>query len=425
MVLKKDMTWSYFRSNHGERVTFSSITPKLRWLLLDATVLFLWESVVLKMSSNDPIRLEIRVPDDFHHHCRDGVKTNVILKFARERFGRILVMPNLHPPVTTTEDATRYRNRLLEAQRTVRMLDKIASKKTEVVETLELLMTLYLTDATTPEEIQKAAAAGIVGCKYYPAGATTNSAQGVTDVKLCYPALHEMSRLGMMLCIHSEVTHADIFDREPVFIEEVMKPLVRDFPDLKITMEHISTKEAVDYVLHEAPDNVKATITCHHLLYNRNHLLVGGIRPHLYCLPILKAEEHRQALLVAATSGSPKFFLGTDSAPHAISAKETECGCAGVFTAHAAVELYAEAFEQMNALDKLEDFCSSFGADHYGIPRSTETIILEKKPWTVPADYDFGEAQEVRPLRFGEEIQWTLVKTATGASRTMDKNNYH
>jgi dihydroorotase len=377
------------------------------------------------MSDSDQTRLEIRLPDDFHHHCRDGTKMNVILKFARERFGRILVMPNLHNPVTTTAAAMSYRNRLLQAQRVVRKLGSKGSDDTKVVETLEFLMTLYLTDSTTPEEIQKASAAGIVGCKYYPAGATTNSAQGVTDVKLCYPALREMSRLGMMLCIHSEVTHADIFDREPVFIEEVMKPLVRDFPGLKITMEHISTKEAVDYVLNEAPDTVKATITCHHLLYNRNHMLVGGIRPHLYCLPILKAEEHRQALLVAATSGSPKFFLGTDSAPHAVSAKETYCGCAGVFTAHAAVELYAEAFEQVNALDKLEDFCSSFGADHYGIPRSTETIVLEKKPWTVPASYDFGDCQDVRPLRFGEEIQWTLVKTATEASTTLDKNNLH
>lgn len=367
------------------------------------------------MSNNDHgKRLEIRTPDDFHHHCRDGAKMSVILKFAAQRFGRILVMPNLHPPVATTEAAISYRKRLLQAQRQAHNnVDEMYTDAT--AETSELLMTLYLTDYTTPEEIQNASSNGVVGCKYYPAGATTNSAEGVTDVKLCYPALREMSRLGMMLCIHSEVTHADIFDREPVFIEEIMKPLVRDFPDLKITMEHISTKEAVHYVLHEAPDTVKATITCHHLLYNRNHMLVGGIRPHLYCLPILKAEEHRQALLAAATSGSPKFFLGTDSAPHAVSSKEAACGCAGVFTAHAAVELYAEAFEQVNALDKLEDFCSSFGADHYGIPRSTTTIVLEKRAWTVPSNYAFGDDQLVRPLRFGEEVQWTLVKDATGS----------
>ena len=344
----------------------------------------------------------IRVPDDFHHHCRDGVQIGAILKFAMKRFGRILVMPNLHPPVTTTELALEYKDRILQAQQNV-------GKKNPNIQATEFLMTMYLTDHTTPEEIQKAHAAGLVGCKYYPAGATTNSAEGVTDVKLCYAALHEMSRLGMMLCIHSEVTHADIFEREPIFIEDVMKPLVSDFPCLKITMEHISTKEAVDYVMNDAPETVKASITCHHLLYNRNHMLVGGIRPHLYCLPILKSEEHRTALLAAATSGSPKFFLGTDSAPHAVTRKEAACGCAGVFTAHAAVELYAEAFEQVNALDKLEDFCSSYGADHYGLPRSTATLTLKKKSWTVPSWLAFGDGESVRPLRFDEEVQWTIV----------------
>lgn len=348
-------------------------------------------------------RLEIRVPDDFHHHCRDGAKTVAVLGFACRRFGRCLSMPNLQPPVTTTAAALTYREHVIRSR--------------PDHSSMEPLMTLYLTDQTTPQEIQTAAASAgnVVGCKYYPVGATTNSAAGVTDVKLCYPALREMSRLGMMLCIHSEVTHADIFEREPVFIEEIMKPLVADFPNLKITMEHISTKDAVDYVLNEAPDTVKASITCHHLLYNRNHMLVGGIRPHLYCLPILKAEEHRQALLAAATSGSPKFFLGTDSAPHSVDAKESTCGCAGVFTAHAAVELYAEAFDEAGALDKLEDFGSSFGADHYGIPRSTATIVLEKKAWKVPLSYDFGDGQQVRPLRFGEEVQWTLVKDAIEA----------
>lgn len=245
--------------------------------------------------------------------------------------------------------------------------------------------------------------------KYYPAGATTNSHAGVTDVEKCYPAIQTMSDLGMMLCIHSEVTHADIFEREPVFIEEVMRPLVAQFPQLSITMEHISTKEAVDYVMNEAPSNVKATITCHHLLYNRNHLLVGGIRPHLYCLPILKAEVHRKALVQAAVSGSPKFFLGTDSAPHPVGAKETACGCAGVFTAHAALELYAETFDNEDALDKFEDFCSSFGADHYGMERSTTKIVLEKKTWIPPIAYQFGECNTVRPLRGGEEVAWKLV----------------
>jgi dihydroorotase len=352
-------------------------------------------------------KLEIRVPDDFHHHCRDGAKTAAVLGLASKRFGRCLIMPNLHPPVTTTAAALMYKDHILKSL--------LPPDEKHIRSLMEPLMTLYLTDHTSPEEIQLAAAAGIVGCKYYPVGATTNSAAGVTDVKHCYSALQEMSRLGMMLCIHSEVTHADIFEREPVFIEEIMKPLVADFPDLKITMEHISTKQAVDYVLNEAPDTVKASITCHHLLYNRNHLLVGGIRPHLYCLPILKAEEHRQALLAAATSGSPKFFLGTDSAPHPVDAKESACGCAGIFTAHAAIELYAEAFDEVGALDKLEDFSSSFGADHYGLPRSVAKIVLEKKAWKVPMSYDFGDGQQVRPLRFGEEIQWTLVQGATAA----------
>ena len=346
--------------------------------------------------------IKIRIPDDFHHHCRDDAKTGAIMKFAMKRFGRILVMPNLHPPITTTKLALQYKDRIVQAQQ------HICSNDSSLINT-EVLMTLYLTDHTTPDEVQKAHEAGLVACKYYPAGATTNSAEGVSDVKLCYPVLHEMSRMGMMLCIHSEVTHADIFEREPIFIEEVMKPLVRDFPNLKITMEHISTKQAVDYVLNDAPDTVKASITCHHLLYNRNHMLVGGIRPHLYCLPILKAEEHRKSLLAAAASGSPKFFLGTDSAPHAITSKEAACGCAGVFTAHAAIELYAEAFEQVNALDKLEDFCSSFGADHYGLPRSTATLTLEKKPWKVPSKFDFGDGDFVRPLRFDEEVPWSIV----------------
>ena len=271
-------------------------------------------------------------------------------------------------------------------------------------------MTLYLTDNTTPEEILKAHATGnIVACKFYPAGATTNSAAGVTDVTKTYPALRAMSSCGMILCIHSEVStpSIDIFDREPTFIEEIIKPLVRDMPELKIVMEHISTREAVEYVM-SAPPNVKATITCHHLLYNRNALLVGGIKPHFYCLPILKREEHRTALLQAATSGSNKFFLGTDSAPHTVERKESSCGCAGMYTAHAAVQLYAEAFESVGALDKLEAFCSFYGADFYGLPRNGSKIVLEKREWKVPERYMFGAGQLV-PLRAGGTVSWSIV----------------
>lgn len=282
-------------------------------------------------------------------------------------------------------------------------------------------MTLYLTDHTTPEEISKAQATGfIVAAKYYPAGATTNSAFGVTDPKKCYAAIGRMAEVGMMLCIHSEVTQdtvtggeVDIFDREKMFIDQVMRPLVHDFPDLKIVMEHISTKNAVDYVLEEN-NNVRATITPHHLLYNRNALLVGGIRPHLYCLPILKRETHRLALLRAATSGDDRFFAGTDSAPHTTRSKESACGCAGVYTAHAAVELYAEAFDQAGRLDRLENFTSVFGARHYGLAAPKRTLTLEKTPWTVPRHYDFGatpgNGETLTPLRADEEVQWRIVQ---------------
>eukprot|EP00980_Cylindrotheca_fusiformis_P016775 scaffold5048_cov121-Cylindrotheca_fusiformis.AAC.26 len=347
-------------------------------------------------------KITIRRPDDFHHHCRDGPSTASVLKHAVPRFTRCLMMPNLKPPVTTTELALEYKQRIL------------AAMPTNHHKTFQPLMTLYLTDRTTPEEIEEAAALKnddgtptIIGCKYYPAGATTNSDFGVSKVENLYPVLSKMQEVGMMLCIHSEVTHADIFDREPVFIEEIMKPLVAKFPALKITMEHISTQEAVEYVL-SAPNNVKASITPQHLMFNRNHLLVGGIRPHLYCLPILKAEVHRVALVGAATSGNPKFFLGTDSAPHATHTKEAACGCAGIFSAHAAVELYAEVFEKEGKLELLEDFCSSYGADHYGLARSTETITLEKKPWKVPTTFEFGELT-VTPLKAGEEMQWSIV----------------
>mmetsp|Transcript_53168 Transcript_53168/g.129098 ORF Transcript_53168/g.129098 Transcript_53168/m.129098 type:complete len:392 (+) Transcript_53168:241-1416(+) len=367
--------------------------------------------------------ITIRMPDDFHHHCRDGPAIAPVLKHAYDRFQRCLMMPNLKPPVTTVDLAVQYKDRIVSALK----------ENGQDPENFEPLMTLYLTDNMSPDEIRKAhelnkqhmsssssstSSTGggsskvpiIIGCKYYPAGATTNSDFGVTDVKKLYPVLEVMQEVGMMLCIHSEVTHSycDIFDREPAFIEEIMKPLVNDFPNLKITMEHISTSEAVEYVL-SAPDNVKASITCHHLLYNRNHMLVGGIKPHLYCLPILKAEIHRKALIRAATSGNPKFFLGTDSAPHATNAKESACGCAGVFSAHCCIELYAEAFDEAGKLDKLEDFCSSFGADHYGLPRNEKTMVLERKSWKVPATYNFGPGNTVTPLRAGDEISWSIA----------------
>eukprot|EP00934_Nitzschia_sp_Nitz4_P002573 Nitzschia sp. Nitz4//scaffold216_size36101//21064//22211//NITZ4_007780-RA/size36101-snap-gene-0.11-mRNA-1//1//CDS//3329542191//2563//frame0 len=353
---------------------------------------------------SEPVNsITIRRPDDFHHHCRDGPGTASVLKHAVPRFTRCLMMPNLKPPVTTVEMALAYKQRIIN------------SLPADAHSSFQPLMTLYLTDKTTPEEIRKAAALKnedgftptIIACKYYPAGATTNSDFGVSDVKNLYPVLEAMQEVGMMLCIHSEVTHADIFEREPVFIEEIMKPLVTKFPSLKITMEHISTKEAVEYVK-SAPDNVKASITPQHLMYNRNNLLVGGIRPHLYCLPILKAEVHRKALVEAATSGSNKFFLGTDSAPHATHTKEASCGCAGVYSAHCSVELYAQVFDEAGCLDRLEAFTSSNGADHYGLPRSTETITLERKDWTVPATYQFGE-HTVTPVKFGETIPWKIA----------------
>ncbi|KAL7456546.1 hypothetical protein ACHAWC_010163 [Mediolabrus comicus] len=347
----------------------------------------------------DGTKLTITLPDDFHHHFRDGPSTANVLEHATQQFGRCIAMPNLKPPVTTTEMALEYRQRILSS------LPKDLTHGT-----FEPLMTLFLTDNTTPDEVKKAFATGhIKACKYYPAGATTNSDAGVTDVKKTYPALRAMEEIGMVLCIHSEVSTPgiDIFDREPIFIDNIIKPLVKDMPKLKIVMEHISTQEAVDYVF-SSSDNVKASITCHHLLYNRNALLVGGIKPHFYCLPILKRETHREALLRAATSGSNKFFLGTDSAPHAVENKESACGCAGAYTAHCALQLYAEAFESVGALDKLEAFCSFNGADHYQLPRNKQKITLEKKSWVVPKRYSFGHSQLV-PLRAGEAVAWSIA----------------
>ncbi len=334
-------------------------------------------------------------PDDWHIHFRDGAAMRSVLPDTARVFGRAIAMPNLRPPVVNVADAAAYRERLLAA----------ASGTA-----FEPLMTLYLTDNTTPEEIRRARASGFVhAVKYYPAGATTNSDSGVTELARAYKAIAAMEEAGMPLLLHGEVVdpEVDVFDREAVFIERHLIPLLRDFPRLKIVLEHITTRQAAEFVA-AAPANVAATVTVHHLLYNRNAMFKGGIRPHMYCLPVLKREQHRQALVAAATSGNPKFFLGTDSAPHAVGAKETACGCAGIYTAHAAIELYAEAFEDAGALDKLEAFASFRGAGFYGLPRNTDTITLKRESWDAPARLKMGEESLV-PLRAGEAIRWRLV----------------
>jgi dihydroorotase len=334
-------------------------------------------------------------PDDWHIHFRDGAAMRSVLPDTARVFGRAIAMPNLRPPVVNVADAAAYRERLLAA----------ASGTA-----FEPLMTLYLTDNTTPEEIRRARASGFVhAVKYYPAGATTNSDSGVTELTKAYKAIAAMEEAGMPLLLHGEVVdpEVDVFDREAVFIERHLIPLLRDFPQLKIVLEHITTRQAAEFVA-AAPANVAATVTVHHLLYNRNAMFKGGIRPHMYCLPVLKREQHRQALVAAATSGNPKFFLGTDSAPHAVGAKETACGCAGIYTAHAAIELYAEAFEDAGALDKLEAFASFHGADFYGLPRNTDTLTLKRESWEAPARLKMGEESLV-PLRAGEAIRWRVV----------------
>ena len=341
-------------------------------------------------------RLTITRPDDWHIHLRDGaVLANTVPDVARY-FGRAICMPNLVPPVKTTEEARGYYQRILAVR--------------PAQSSFEPLMVLYLTDHTDAAEIAKAKASGIVqAVKLYPAGATTNSHAGVTNLENVYPVLEKMAEHGVPLLVHGEVTHADIdiFDREKVFIETILAPLHRRFSTLKIVLEHITTNDAVQ-VVQATNHNIAATITAHHLLFNRNHMLVGGIRPHYYCLPILKRQSHQASLLAAATSGNPKFFLGTDSAPHAIGAKEAACGCAGSYTAHAAIELYAEAFEQMNALDKLEGFASFFGADFYGLARNSDTITLEKEQWSVPENYSLGQSVVV-PIRAGSSIAWRVL----------------
>ena len=339
--------------------------------------------------------LTITRPDDWHLHLRDGAALKAVLPDTARQFARAIVMPNLRPPVTTTELAVAYRQRILDA------LPEGAN--------FEPLMTLYLTDNTTAEEIAKAKASGIIhGVKLYPAGATTNSDSGVTSLDKCATALAAMEKLGVPLLVHAEVTDhdVDVFDRERVFIERNMVPLLKKYPALKIVFEHITTKDAAAFVT-SAPSNVAATITAHHLLMNRNDMFKGGIQPHHYCLPILKREEHRLALVHAATSGNAKFFLGTDSAPHAKHTKEAACGCAGMYTAHTAIELYAEAFEAANALDKLEGFASVYGADFYALPRNSAQITLAKETWIVPANLPFDQ-DVIVPLRAGQAVHWKL-----------------
>ena len=340
--------------------------------------------------------LTITRPDDWHVHLRDGAALAHTVPAIARHFGRAIVMPNLVPPARTTEEALAYRGRILAAL-------PHGSR-------FEPLMVLYLTDNTTPAEIEKAKASGLVhAVKLYPAGATTNSDSGVTSIDKVRAVLEKMAEVGLPLLLHGEVTHAevDIFDREKVFLDTVLAPLVQRLPQLRIVLEHITTADAVQFV-QEAPASVGATLTAHHLLFNRNHMLVGGVRPHYYCLPILKRRTHQEALVAAATSGNPKYFLGTDSAPHAKGAKEAACGCAGCYTAHAAIELYAEAFEAAGALDKLEGFASFHGADFYGLPRHGDCITLVKEEWAVPESYAFGE-QVVVPVRAGQAIAWKVL----------------
>jgi len=343
--------------------------------------------------------LTIQRPDDWHLHLRDGALLQSVAKFTAERFGRAIVMPNLKPPVSTTDQAAAYRQRIRAAL--------------PAHTRFEPLMTLYLTNSTAPAEIDRAQASGFIhGVKLYPAGATTHSDAGVTDIAHAYPALARMEEIGMRFLVHGESPQPDIdvFDREPHFIDAVLEPLSRRFPKLKIVFEHITTERAVQFV-GSSRVGIAATITPQHLLHNRNAIFAGGIRPHYYCLPILKRERDREALLRAATGGNPKFFLGTDSAPHERATKENACGCAGMFTAHAAIELYAEAFESVGKLDQLQGFASHFGADFYGLPRHQDTITLTKQSWAPPSSYEFG-AGTVVPYRAGEAIAWRLSEGA-------------
>jgi len=348
------------------------------------------------MTNTNTLEITLTQPDDWHLHLRDNSALNRTVVDTARYFGRAIIMPNLRPPVTDTKAAIEYQQRIMKA----RPDDS----------DFQPLMTLYLTDNTSAQEIQYAYDSGIVhAVKLYPAGATTNSDAGVTDLQLCYSALEQMQKLGMPLLVHGEVTDAaiDVFDREQVFIDRVLEPLLQDFPELKVVFEHITTEDAVSFVTSQNK-HIAATITPHHLLLNRNDLLVGGIHPHNYCLPVLKRNTHQQALIKAATSGNPKFFLGTDSAPHAQDAKETACGCAGIYSSHAAIELYAEAFEAANSLDKLEGFASFYGADFYNLVRNSRTITLSKQSWEVPQQYEFSD-QALIPMRAGQDILWQVT----------------
>ena len=354
---------------------------------------------VEKSTENDrnlrPVKITIRRPDDWHLHVRDGVALQSVVPHTAQRFGRAIIMPNLKPPVTSTAAALAYRERILA----------VVPAGSE----FEPLMTLYLTDNTSSTEIRKAQASGFIhAVKYYPAGATTNSDSGVTDIENTFAALETLQEIGMPLLVHGEVTDpdVDVFDREAVFIDRVLAPLVKRLPDLKLVLEHVSTRQGIEFVMHSG-DHIAGTLTAHHLLMNRNAIFAGGIRPHNYCLPVLKREQHRLALLEAASSGNPKFFLGTDSAPHSQTAKESGCGCAGLYTAHAAIELYAEAFEQAGALDKLEGFASCHGADFYGLPRNESRITLVKNTWQVPGSYPLGKDRLI-PMRSGEAVSWAI-----------------
>jgi dihydroorotase len=341
--------------------------------------------------------LTLTRPDDWHLHLRDGAALAAVLPDTARRFARAIVMPNLKPPVTTVALAAAYRERILAAL--------------PAGMSFTPLMTLYLTDNMPATEIDAVKASGFIhAIKLYPAGATTNSDAGVTDLKKCAATLARMEQLGVPLLVHGEVTDpaVDIFDREAVFIDTVLLPLVRDFPALKVVLEHITTRDGIAFVKGSGA-NVAGTLTAHHLLLNRNAIFAGGIRPHHFCLPVLKRESHRQALVAAAISGNPKFFLGTDSAPHAQSAKETACGCAGCYTANAGIELYAEAFEAAGALDKLEAFASFFGADYYGLPRNTDTVTLRREAMAVPASLDYVDGDQLVPLRAGESVAWRLA----------------
>ncbi len=341
------------------------------------------------------MELTLTRPDDWHLHVRDGAALADVIAHTARQFARAIIMPNLQPPVTDTGLAAAYRDRILAAL--------------PAGSGFQPLMTLYLTDQTTPATLQQAAESGFVhGIKLYPAGATTHSDAGVTDITRVHAALEAMQELGLPLQVHAEVTRTDVdvFDRERVFIDTILEPLTRQFPALKVVLEHVTTREGIEFVL-ATGDNIAATITAHHLLFNRNAMFDGGMRPHAYCLPVLKREQHRAALVAAATGGNRKFFLGTDSAPHARERKESACGCAGIYSAHAALELYASAFEQAGALDRLEGFASHFGADFYGLPRNSDTITLKKSDWTVPDSYALGNSTVI-PMLAGTTLGWRL-----------------